>query len=108
MRSVLQGLSKRSYTTKSVFCSSTITSKLPQVKLCSSTTLGEIWDAAFVKYKYRMAYPALLWAGFLYYNLWVPYFSFSFLTLSSYMPEAEKKALKAKEDYLTSLEFHQE
>ena len=55
-----------------IFSTSTITSKLPQVKLSSSTTLGEVWEGAFVKYKYRAVYPVLLWVGFLWYNLWTP------------------------------------
>ncbi len=56
----------------SILSMSTITSKLPQVKLSSSTTLGELWEGAFVKYKYRAVYPILLWVGFLWYNLWSP------------------------------------
>ncbi|KAJ3097290.1 hypothetical protein HK100_005394, partial [Physocladia obscura] len=40
--------------------------------LSSSSTLGEVWDAVYTTYPYRLVYPVLLWAGFLYYNLWVP------------------------------------
>ena len=38
----------------------------------SATTLGEVYDRAVVKYKYRLAYPILAWIGFLWYNLWIP------------------------------------
>ncbi|KAJ3395238.1 hypothetical protein HDU84_000005 [Entophlyctis sp. JEL0112] len=64
--------------------------------LSANSTLGEVWDAVYTKYPYRLAYPVLLWATFLWYNLWVPEIS-----------AAEKKALKERIDYLKSLEFHQ-
>ncbi|KAJ3191989.1 hypothetical protein HDU82_003348 [Entophlyctis luteolus] len=64
--------------------------------LSANSTLGEVWDAVYTKYPYRLAYPVLLWATFLWYNLWVPEIS-----------AAEKKALKDRIDYLKSLEFHQ-
>ncbi|KAJ3254339.1 hypothetical protein HK103_007221 [Boothiomyces macroporosus] len=39
----------------------------------SSTTLGELSDRLFFKYKYRLAIPVVAWVGFLYYNFWNPY-----------------------------------
>ncbi|KAI8919407.1 hypothetical protein DFJ77DRAFT_424460, partial [Powellomyces hirtus] len=68
---------------------------VPDIKLTGETTLGEVWEKCYVKYRYRLIYPIGLWVGFLYWKLWVPY-----------TPEAEKKKLKAREDYLTGLEFH--
>jgi hypothetical protein len=52
-----------------VFSSDNLKKYVPQVKLSGSTTLGEVWDAVYAKYKYRLAYPIILWVGFLYYNL---------------------------------------
>ena len=68
----LRPVGRRFASSNSIFQWSTVAEKLPQVPLKSSTTLGELWDAAFVKYKYRAAYPLLGYIGFLYYSLWTP------------------------------------
>ncbi|KAI8609425.1 hypothetical protein BC830DRAFT_1049849, partial [Chytriomyces sp. MP71] len=64
--------------------------------LSLNSTLGEVHERFYAKYQYRLIYPVLLWAGFLWYNLWVPE-----------MPKEEKKALQERLAYLKSLEFHQ-
>ncbi|KAH6566095.1 hypothetical protein BASA50_011061 [Batrachochytrium salamandrivorans] len=70
---------------------------LPNLKgMNGQTTLGELWERAYVKYQYRLMYPIAAWVGFLWYNLWVPY-----------APKAEKAEAKARMDYLKSLEYHQ-
>ncbi|RKP01729.1 hypothetical protein CXG81DRAFT_25569 [Caulochytrium protostelioides] len=46
---------------------------LPNVRFTSQTTLGEIWENGVVKYKYRMAYSIIAWAGLLHYAFWSPY-----------------------------------
>ncbi|KAJ3006669.1 UNVERIFIED_CONTAM: hypothetical protein HDU68_003957 [Siphonaria sp. JEL0065] len=92
--------SVRAYSTgKTVgaFSGESIGALLPRVShLNSSSTLGEVADAVYTKYQYRLIYPVALWAGFLWYNLWV-----------DEIPAAEKKALQARLEYLKNLEFHQ-
>ncbi|KAI9333097.1 hypothetical protein BDR26DRAFT_868589 [Obelidium mucronatum] len=65
----------RSYSTvKTVgaFSSESIGALLPRVShLNAGSTLGEVADAVYYKYQYRLIYPVALWAGFLWYNLWV-------------------------------------
>ncbi|KAJ3417377.1 hypothetical protein HDV05_004842 [Chytridiales sp. JEL 0842] len=92
----LRTAASRRAASTSVFSKDTFAKYVPQVKLQGSTTLGEIWDAAFVKYRYRLAYPIAIWVGFLWYNLSG--------TLKT--PE-EKKELRARGEKLKSLEFHQ-
>ncbi len=71
-KSFSQNLIKSRLTHNTIFSWNTISSKFPPLKVNSQTTLGEIWEVAFVKYKYRAAYPVIAWIGFLWYNLWVP------------------------------------
>ncbi|KAJ3331479.1 hypothetical protein HDU76_003085 [Blyttiomyces sp. JEL0837] len=96
-RSPLTGVSAIRSKSTFVFAPENLAELLPKVNISGSTTLGEVWDQVYVKYQYRLAYPVLLWAGFLWYNLWNPY-----------MKKAEKKKLKDHEDRLKKLEFHQE
>nr|KAJ3421572.1 Squamous cell carcinoma antigen recognized by T-cells 3 [Polyrhizophydium stewartii] len=75
-----------------------LSSSLPNLKgVNGETTLGEVWDRVYVKYRYRLMYPLAAWIGFLWYNLWIPY-----------TPASEKAAQKARMDHLKSLEFKQE
>ncbi|KAI9339932.1 hypothetical protein BDR26DRAFT_777781, partial [Obelidium mucronatum] len=77
--------------------SESIGALLPRVShLNAGSTLGEVADAVYYKYQYRLIYPVALWAGFLWYNLWV-----------DDVPEAEKKVLQERLAYLKALEFHQ-
>ncbi|KAJ8324172.1 hypothetical protein QVD99_008508 [Batrachochytrium dendrobatidis] len=72
-------------------------SALPNLKgINGQTTLGEVWDRAYVKYQYKLMYPVSAWILFLWYNLWNPY-----------APASEKAEKKARLDHLKSLEFHQ-
>ncbi|KAJ3190743.1 hypothetical protein HK101_008421 [Irineochytrium annulatum] len=93
-RSILQ-TPVRSQST-SVFAADNLKKFVPSVKFTSETTLGELWDGLYVKYRYRLAYPIALWVGFLYYNLWNPY-----------MPASEKRKIREHQDRLSALEFHQ-
>ncbi|KAJ3117111.1 hypothetical protein HDU96_007900 [Phlyctochytrium bullatum] len=88
-------VARRSQST-SVFAADNLKKFVPNVTITENTTLGELWDGVYVKYKYRLAYPVALWIGFLWYNLWGPYKS-----------KAEKEKIREREDYLKSLEFHQ-
>ncbi|KAJ3211537.1 hypothetical protein HDU67_004440 [Dinochytrium kinnereticum] len=80
-----------------VFAADNLKKFVPNVKLSGETTLGQLWEGIYVKYKYRLAYPVGLWVGFLWYNLWQPYKS-----------AEEKKKIAAHEDRLSKLEYHQE
>ncbi|KAJ3036961.1 hypothetical protein HK097_003663 [Rhizophlyctis rosea] len=75
----------------------TIRELLPDLKITSETTLGEIYEKAFKNYRSRMIWPVIGWAGLMYYIFNTPYIS-----------EAEKKQLRARDDYLKSLEYHDE
>ncbi|KAI9105823.1 hypothetical protein DFS34DRAFT_601060 [Phlyctochytrium arcticum] len=79
----------------SVFALDNLKKFVPPVKLSPETTLGEIYEKAYVKYQYRLAYPIIAWVAFLYYQLWVPY-----------APASEKKEFMKRQEYLKSLEFH--
>ncbi|KAJ3147101.1 hypothetical protein HDU86_008097 [Geranomyces michiganensis] len=79
----------------SVFARENFAKYRPDIKFTGETTLGEVWEKCYVKYRYRLVYPIVAWVGFLYYKMWHPY-----------TPESEKKKLKAREDYLASLEYH--
>jgi hypothetical protein len=61
-----------------------------------NTTLGEVYNRVYGKYRYRLVWPILGWIGFLYYNLWFPYDS----------DAVKAKALERMEK-LKSLEFVQ-
>ncbi|KAJ3175369.1 hypothetical protein HK101_010682 [Irineochytrium annulatum] len=89
------GAPARSQST-SVFAADNLKKFVPNVKFTSQTTLGELWDGLYVKYRYRLAYPIALWVGFLYYHLWNPY-----------MPASEKRKIREHQDRLSALEFHQ-
>ena len=67
------GLLRPYSSSSSIFQKSTITSKLPLIKLSGETTLGDLRTKGFVTYKYRAVYPLLLWVAFLYSYLWFPY-----------------------------------
>ena len=75
---------------------STIRQFLPQMNFTSQTTLGQVFDSMYVKYRYRLVYPIIGWVGVLYYFLWNPYES-----------EDVKKAQLARMKLLKSLEFKQ-
>ncbi|KAJ3293655.1 hypothetical protein HK104_004293 [Borealophlyctis nickersoniae] len=79
-----------------IFSSANFTKFFPKLKITGDTTLGEIWEAGYVKYRYRLVYPIILWATFLWWNLWIPY-----------TPESEKKKMMAHDNYLQSLEWKQ-
>ncbi|KAJ3298594.1 hypothetical protein BCR33DRAFT_716722 [Rhizoclosmatium globosum] len=83
--------------TVGAFSAESIGALLPKIgHLNANSTLGQVWDAVYVKYQFRLIYPVALWAGFLWYNLWVPD-----------MPAAEKKVLQDRLNFLKDLEFHQ-
>ncbi|KAL2918610.1 hypothetical protein HK105_202011 [Polyrhizophydium stewartii] len=95
-----QALSRRAVPANMVQARSnwSLSSSLPNLKgVNGETTLGEVWDRVYVKYRYRLMYPLAAWIGFLWYNLWIPY-----------TPASEKAAQKARMDHLKSLEFKQE
>ncbi|KAJ3019787.1 hypothetical protein HKX48_001760 [Thoreauomyces humboldtii] len=80
----------------SVFARDNFAKYAPDLKLSGETTLGEVWDKAYVKYRYRLVYPIVAWVGFLYWQLWIPY-----------ADPKEKAAARARLDHLESLNFHQ-
>ncbi|KNC98132.1 uncharacterized protein SPPG_06539 [Spizellomyces punctatus DAOM BR117] len=86
---------QRRMASTSVFAADNFKKYVPDVRLTGETTLGEIYEKAYVRYRYRLLYPIAAWVGFLYYYLWVPY-----------APESEKKAVREREEYLKSLEYH--
>ncbi|KAJ3151813.1 hypothetical protein HDU89_001862 [Geranomyces variabilis] len=88
-------LASSSSANTSVFARENFAKYYPDIKFTGETTLGEVWEKCYVKYRYRLIYPIAAWVGFLYYKMWNPY-----------TPESEKKKLKAREDYLTGLEYH--
>ncbi|KAJ1558900.1 hypothetical protein HK405_012783 [Cladochytrium tenue] len=81
----------------SVFAWAHLKTFLPPLKVESTTTLGEIYDQVYGKYRYRLAYPVLLYGGYLWWNLWTPYIS-----------KEEKEKIKEHEDRLGKLEFRQD
>ncbi|KAI9205700.1 uncharacterized protein BJ171DRAFT_501208 [Polychytrium aggregatum] len=84
------------HNSNSVFASDNLKKFVPKVEFTDSTTLGQIWDACYVKYRYRLIYPVIGWIGVLYYFLWIPY-----------IPESEKVAAAEKAEKLKALEFRQ-
>ncbi|KAI8822543.1 uncharacterized protein EV422DRAFT_524414 [Fimicolochytrium jonesii] len=56
----------------SVFARDNFAKYVPDVKISPETTLGELWEKCYVKYRYRLLYPIAAWVGFLYYQFWVP------------------------------------
>ncbi|KAJ3377245.1 hypothetical protein HDU92_008507, partial [Lobulomyces angularis] len=87
----------RQLSSTSVFAPSFLKTFLPQVNFKGETTLGEIFDSAYTNYKYKMAYPIILWGVFLYANLW-----------QDYRPEADKAVERQRQQYLKKMEFHQD
>ncbi|TPX44375.1 hypothetical protein SeLEV6574_g04536 [Synchytrium endobioticum] len=80
----------------SVFAWNNLKKFVPQVPLSFEATLGQVWDGLYTNYRYKMVYPILLWIAFLQHNLWVPY-----------TKESDKAVLRAKEERLQKLEYHQ-
>ncbi|KAJ3128256.1 hypothetical protein HK098_004830 [Nowakowskiella sp. JEL0407] len=70
---------------------------LPKVELKESTTLGEVYDSLWTRYRYRHVYPIAAWVLFLWYNLW-----------GSYAPESEKKKQLDRIQRLMDLEYRLE
>ncbi|KAJ3087539.1 hypothetical protein HK102_010835 [Quaeritorhiza haematococci] len=90
-------LQRRAASGTSVFAPSHLAKFFPQVELKGTTTLGEVWDAVFAKYKYRMVYPVLAWVGFCYWAMWTPY-----------QDPVERKKIQARMEKLKNMEYHQE
>ncbi|KAI9350059.1 hypothetical protein DFJ73DRAFT_832967 [Zopfochytrium polystomum] len=84
------------HSSNSVLAWSHLKTFLPRLNYNGSSTLGEVYDGLYAKYKYRLAYPVLLWGLFLYSNLW-----------GSYISPEEKAQIRAHDEKLKSLEFHQ-
>ncbi|KAI9005376.1 hypothetical protein BC832DRAFT_557278 [Gaertneriomyces semiglobifer] len=91
-----RALVPRRHQSTSVFAADNLKKFLPDVKFTGETTLGEIFEKGYTRYRYRLVYPIAAWVGFLYVYMWHPY-----------RPEAEKKVDKDRLDYLDSLKFRQ-
>ena len=51
--------------------SASTSSYFPDVKGVSlDTSLGEVWNRVYTKYRYRLVWPIVGWIGFLYLTLW--------------------------------------
>jgi hypothetical protein len=66
-RSALKLTSIRHKSTVPVFSYENLKELFPKINLSGSTTLGEVWEKAYTKYPYKLAYPIILWAGFVSY-----------------------------------------
>ncbi|RKO89195.1 hypothetical protein BDK51DRAFT_46901 [Blyttiomyces helicus] len=56
----------------SVFARDNLVKFVPNVKFTPETTLGDLHEGLYVKYRYRLAYVAIGWTGLLYYLFWNP------------------------------------